>query len=422
MRAAGISERVGGRTVAIPRRVSDTAGSTAFGTVRLMVLRERRLLNSELEDPETSPTSAWTDDGELYQDTLAERLALQEMRNELKEKLKDVMPSWIDKITFQHVRAVTAAYRQALKILEKQQAALVRLQRYVSLESDENSQVDDPPAVPDESDEDSQVANVPAVPEAEPAEAAAAEAADPNQAVAAAAHRWTICYSAQGHLYYYNTLTKERSSITPAEMAVAEAAEEAEEGGSGEGASLRAELETLGQGYGPQEVDNAELSQQLLLNGQDHQVVNAQALSEISQRYTDYYEELQELDAEIDGSTAAGLRWKRRLNAFRSALAKSMDDDMSVTARLFISPPKLSPASLADAPSQDGWRVRLQLTRCDTLAHLLSKMNPRDLMPVLLHLHDYHCDRVGRSDLGFNDVGQPDRFDNVGDENSEHAR
>jgi len=25
-------------------------------------------------------------------------------------------------------------------------------------------------------------------------------------------------------------------------------------------------------------------------------------------------------------------------------------------------------------------------------------------------------------DLGFNDVGQPDRFDNVGDENSEHAR
>ena len=144
--------------------------------------------------------------------------------------------------------------------------------------------------------------------------------------MAAAAHRWIICYSAEGHIYYYNTLIKERSAKTSAEMAVAEAAEEAEEGGSGEGASLRAELETLDQGYEPQEVDNAELSQQLLLYGQDHQVVNAQALSGISQRYTDYYEELQELDAEIDGRTAAGLKWKRRLNAFRSALAKSMDD------------------------------------------------------------------------------------------------
>ena len=75
----------------------------------------------------------------------------------------------------------------------------------------------------------------------EPAEAAAAEAADPNQAAAAAAaHPWISGYSAEGHLYYYNTLTEEASWTMPDEMAAAEAAA-AEAAAAAEGGAAPAE-------------------------------------------------------------------------------------------------------------------------------------------------------------------------------------
>merc|ERR1719171_1056419 len=70
--------------------------------------------------------------------------------------------------------------------------------------------------------------------EAQPAEAAASEQ-EPTEAAAeaaapgegGAAHPWISGYSAEGHLYYYNTRTGEASWTMPEEMAAAEAAAQA---------------------------------------------------------------------------------------------------------------------------------------------------------------------------------------------------